>query len=145
MLNKKLFIILTTIVLCFSCATLVIINNINSNYRLEKKVLQLKDTLKSMKYNSKYEKLPLTDSMFALDEKQLALNIIAKEYNLPYQCRNMVYDIDINKFGLNNFKYFVNQCMPTYKVVKENFSELRIFDTFIINMEKYNSIVKSKH
>ena len=39
-----------------------------------------------MKYNSKYEKLPVNDSMFALDEKQQALNIIAKEYDLPYQC-----------------------------------------------------------
>lgn len=145
MLNKKLIIILTTIVLCFCCATVVIISNINTNYQSESKILKLRDTFNNLKYNSKYEKLPVNDSMFALNEKQQALNIIAKEYDLPYQCRNIIYEIDIHKYGFNNFKYFVNQCMPTYKIVKENFSEFRIFDTFINNMEKYSSIVNSKN
>ncbi len=141
--NKSLIIIIASLFIFVACATGVIIYSVNSHLDNKEDIATTHKQLRSLMYNNKYAELDVNDPQFALDIGQQSLNLIATKFKLPQICRTFaIKSSEIrNNFTETQHKIYKiiakEQCVPTYKLIKENFSDIKAFNEFMEAMEFY--------
>ena len=128
--NKSLIIIIASLFIFVACATGVIIYSVNSHLDNKEDIATTHKQLRSLMYNNKYAELDVNDPQFALDIGQQSLNLIATKSseirNNFTETQHKIYKIIAKE-----------QCVPTYKLIKENFSDIKAFNEFMEAMEFY--------
>lgn len=140
--NKNLIIIIVSLFIFIVCATVVIIFSVNSHLDNKEEIATTHKQLRSLMYNRNYAKLDVNDPQYALNIEEQSLNLISIKFNLPQICRNLANIFDTRKnFSTKDSEMYdiiaKEKCIPTYKLIKENFSDIRAFDNFIFTMEYY--------
>ena len=140
--NKNLLIIIASLFIFIACATVVIIFSVNCHLDNKEEIATTHKQLRSLMYNRNYAKLDVNDPQFALNIEEQSLNLISIKFKLPQICRSLANIFDTRKIlsETEPERYDIiakEKCIPTYKLIKENFSDIKAFDNFIFAMEYY--------
>lgn len=145
--SKNLLIIIASLFIFVACATGVIIYSVNSHLDNNSEVVAIQKQLKSLMYNKKYANLKIDDPLYATDIEEQSINLITKKFDLFMYCRFLTHIPDPKYVPQNEIKMLKNmaqeKCIPTYNLIKENFSDISAFNNFINTMEYFVPSLKN--